>query len=246
MYIGDDKVLYLFNKEYEKFALNALKQIGILKYANEDMKKEFNIYFPKLETSFKTTIGQVGIVFKKEEDLILLRDLLSYCNGKLSVNTASWLLSSLYNIICFLHYNGLTHNGITIDSYFVSTKHRYGALIGGWWYSAKEGKELIGVPNKIKGLLPYEMKRNKKSNSILDLESIRLLGRCILGDKNGNLLSVGGNVPNTLNLWLKANAGNNPFEEYSIWSNIMNCIGERKFIKKSINKDELYKKIGGK
>ena len=85
------------------------------------------------------------------------------------------------------------------------------------------------------------MKRNKKSNSILDLESIRLLGRCILGDKNGNLLSVGGNVPNTLNLWLKANAGNNPFEEYSIWSNIMNCIGERKFIKKSINKDELYK-----
>ena len=111
------------------------------------------------------------------------------------------------------------------------TKHRYGALIGGWWYSAKEGKELIGVPNKIKGLLPYEMKRNKKSNSILDLESIRLLGRCILGDKNGNLLSVGGNVPNTLNLWLKANAGNNPFEEYSIWSNIMNCIGERKFIK---------------
>ena len=116
-----------------------------------------------------------------------------------------------------MHYNGLTHNGITIDSYFVSTKHRYGALIGGWWYSA-----------------------------ILDLESIRLLGRCILGDKNGNLLSVGGNVPNTLNLWLKANAGNNPFEEYSIWSNIMNCIGERKFIKKSINKDELYKKIGGK
>ena len=42
MYIGDDKILYLFNKEYEKFALNALKQIGSLKYANEDMKKEFN------------------------------------------------------------------------------------------------------------------------------------------------------------------------------------------------------------
>lgn len=39
MYIGNEIVLYLFNEENEKFALNALKQIKNLKYANDDMEK---------------------------------------------------------------------------------------------------------------------------------------------------------------------------------------------------------------
>lgn len=216
MYIGDDKILYLFNKEYEKFALNALKQIGSLKYANEDMKKEFNRYFPKLETSFKTTIGQVGIVFKKEEDLILLRDLLSYCNGKLSVNTASWLLSSLYNIICFLHYNGLTHNGITIDSYFVSTKNKGGALLGGWWYSTKKGEKFsIDALNK------------KEIN--FDLKSIRYLGRVLLGDTEKSVGNIKRKVPKELLTWVRGKAENDAFYEYRRWKETIRKIAyERK------------------
>ena len=202
MYIGNEIVLYLFNEENEKFALNALKQIKNLKYANDDMEKEFSKYMPRIITSFN--------------------------KGKVSVNTASWVLSNLYNISCFLHYNELTHNGITIDSYFVSTRRRYGVLIGGWWYSVREGERLLSVAKSIEHLMPYEMKISNKANSLLDLESIRLLGRRLLGDESGDLLSVDGDVPSTLNSWLKAKAGSNPFQEYSTWSNVVNSIGELK------------------
>ena len=164
----------------------------------------------------------------------------------MSVNTASWVLSNLYNISCFLHYNELTHNGITIDSYFVSTSRRYGVLIGGWWYSVREGERLLSVAKSIEHLMPYEMKISNKANSLLDLESIRLLGRRLLGDESGDLLSVDGDVPSTLNSWLKAKAGSNPFQEYSTWSNVVNSIGELKVKRKIIDKDELYKKIGGR
>lgn len=246
MYIGNEIVLYLFNEENEKFALNALKQIKNLKYANDDMEKEFSKYMPRIITSFRTVTGKIGIVFEKEEDLILLRDLLTYYKGKVSVNTASWVLSNLYNISCFLHYNELTHNGITIDSYFVSTSRRYGVLIGGWWYSVREGERLLSVAKSIEHLMPYEMKISNKANSLLDLESIRLLGRRLLGDESGDLLSVDGDVPSTLNSWLKAKAGSNPFQEYSTWSNVVNSIGELKVKRKIIDKDELYKKIGGR
>ena len=246
MYIGNESVLYLFNEENEKFALNALKQIKGLKYENGYIEKEFNKYMPRIITSFRTVTGRLGIVFEKDEDLILLRDLLMYYNGKLSVNTASWVLSNLYNISCFLHYNDLTHNGITIDSYFVSTKRRYGVLIGGWWYSVKEGARLLSVAKSIEDLMPYEMKISNKANSLLDLEAVRLLGRSLLGDESGDLLSINGAIPNSLNLWLKAKAGSNPFEEYSTWSNVINSIGELTVKRKIIDNDDLYKKIGGK
>ena len=38
----------------------------------------------------------------------------------------------------------------------------------------------------------------------------------------------------------------NPFQEYSTWSNVVNSIGELKVKRKIIDKDELYKKIGGR
>lgn len=245
MYIGDNTILYLLDEENEKLALNAIKKIESLKYVNEDMKKEFYKCFPKVSESFKTIKGKIGIVIEKDEDLILLKDLLSYSNGKLLASTVNWILNSLYNIVCFIHFNGLTHNGISIENYFISTKNQYGALLGGWWYSVDEGKELIGISKDIFNIMQYEMKEIKNSNTRLDLESIKLLGRTLLGDKSGILLTTDSNIPRNLSIWLRENTTGNSFEEYSVWSNISNYFGERNVVKTSIDKDELYRKLGG-
>ena len=90
------------------------------KYSNYDMEMEFKKCIPNIQSSFKTITGEVGVILEKEEDLILLRDLLDYYNGKLTVDIVRLVLNSLYNIECFIKFNGLIHNGISIDNYFIS------------------------------------------------------------------------------------------------------------------------------
>ncbi|WP_195988574.1 J domain-containing protein [Clostridium sp. D53t1_180928_C8] len=245
MYIGNEEILYLINDKNEKMAINAINKLNNIKYSNIEMKKEFDNYLPQIKKSFRTIGGEVGIVVKKDEDLILLRDLMTYCNGKIPINTVSWILNSLYNIACFLSFNGLTHNGITLDSYFVSIKKRYGALLGGWWYAIKEGKNILGVPKDISSLISYDMKNNKIATSKLDLEAIRLLGKTLLGDKKGILLSMDINIPNNLMVWLEENSSDNPFDEYINWNNISSRIEVKNINGVNIDKDDLYKKLGG-
>ena len=245
MYIDNDSILYLINDKNEKMAINAINKLNSIKYSNIEMKKEFDNYLPQIKESFRTIGGEIGIVVKKDEDLILLRDLMTYCNEKIPINAVSWILNSLYNIACFLNFNGLTHNGITLDTYFVSIKKHYGALLGGWWYSIKEGKNLLGLPKELFSLIDCEMKQNIIATSKLDLESIRLLGKTILGDKTGILLSMDINVPNNIMSWLEENSSDNPFDEYTNWNNISSRIQVKNINGVSIDKDDLYKKLGG-
>lgn len=245
MYIGNNSILYLFDEENEKLAINSLKRINSLKYLNEDMKKEFEKCLPKVCTSFKTVTGKIGIVIEKDEDLILLKDLLEYSNGKVLASTVNLILHSLYNIICFVHFNKLTHNGISIDNYFISIKKQYGALLGGWWYSEEMGKDNISYSKEIFNIIPYKINEVKKFNTLVDLESIKFLGRTLLEDMNGVLLKTDMNILIKISSWLKENTTGNTYEEYSAWSNISNYFKNKNEVKISIDKDELYRKLGG-
>ena len=89
------------------------------------------------------------------------------------------------------------------------------------------------------------MKNNRIATSKLDLESIRLLGKTLLGDKKGILLSMDINIPNNLMVWLEENSSDNPFDEYINWNNISSRIEVKNVNGVSIDKDDLYKKLGG-
>lgn len=245
MYIGNNFVLYLFDEENEKLAINALKRIESLKYLNEDMKNEFYKCLPRIRTRFKTITGKIGIVIEKDEDLILLKDLLEYSDGKLLASTVNLIVNSLYNIICFIHFNKLTHNGISIDNYFISIKKQYGALLGGWWYSVEEGKDNINISKEKFNKIKYKANEVKQFNTLLDLESIKFLSRTLFLDVNGILLKTDSNISRKLSRWLKENSTSNTYEEYSIWTNISNYFRDGNEVKTSIDKDELYKKLGG-
>lgn len=245
IYIGNNLILYLIDGKYEKMAVNAISKLNSIKYTNNDMKKEFDKYLPQLKESFRTMSGELGIVIKKDEDLILLRDLLTYCKGKIPINEISYILNSLYNIVCFINYNGLTHNGITVDSYFVSIKNHYGALLGGWWYAVESGRNLLGVPNEISNTMNYEINQTSKANSIVDLESIKVIGRILLDCNRSIMLSMDKNIHRNLMIWLGENASDNPFDESCKWTNISSKIQKENFIRFNIDKNDLYKKLGG-
>lgn len=222
MYIGDKIILYLINNKYEKLVFNAIDKLKNIKYSNYDMEMEFKKCIPNIQSSFKTITGEVGVILKKEEDLILLRDLLDYYNGKLTVDIVRLVLNSLYNIECFIKFNGLIHNGISIDNYFISIKNNYGALLGGWWYSIEDKGDI---------------------KSSIDLDAIRILGRKILGDESGDILFSSNSMPKDLARWLMKPSDENPFEEYCKWNNLYAIIKDIKYKKDTIDNDDLYNSI---
>ena len=242
-YIGNKSILYLFDKSHLDFIDNALNKIKNLKYENDNMKCEFEKYFPKILKEFETIDEKIGILIEKSEDVYSLKDILNYYNGKVPPRHVVWILSSIYNIACYLYYNKLSHNGITIDNYYISPSHHSGLLLGGWWYAVAQDNKMLGVSNDIYNIMSMDMKLDKKGTYLLDLESIRLIGRTLLGDKNGISLVKDSEIPKPLIDWVRGVPMNNPLEEYKIWDNVIRqSYGERKFIDMEINKGKIYAK----
>lgn len=246
MYIGNKSVMYLVNEENEDLIENALVILKGLKYEDDRMKKEFEKYIPRVIGKFETIDGKIGIVIEKDESLICLKDVLKYYNEKLDAKSATWILSSLYNLVCFFYYNGIAHNGITISNYFISPENHNGELIGGWWYSKKLGERMLGVSSELYDVMTHEIKGSKESSELLDLEGIRLIGRTLLGDASGIELAFDREIPKPLSSWLREICVNNPYDEYGKWNEIiMSSFGERKFIEMKIDRNKLYENIGG-
>lgn len=242
-YIGDNSILYLIDKVHLDFINNAIDKIENLKYADEEMKDEFERILPKILIKFNTLDEKVGILMEKTEDVYCLRDILNYYNGKMPANHVAWILSTLYNLACYLYYNGLSHNGITIDNYFISPEYHTGLLLGGWWYSTKIDEKMLGVSDDIYKIMSPNMKASKTGTYTLDLESIRLIGRTLLGDKNGMELINDSEIPKPLIDWVRGIPVTDPIEEFKLWDNVIKkSYGKRKFVEMNIDKDKLYRK----
>ena len=242
MYIGNNAVMYIMEEEYEEMINNYIEKIQSIKYANKCMKEEFNKYIPKIIKVLKIKSKSI-LVIEKDEDLYLLRDILDFYKTIPSRHGA-WILNSLYNIECFINFNNMNHNGITLDNYFISPKNHSGALLGGWWYTTYKNEEMKGVCKEVYDVMSNSIKESRISNTTLDLECIKLIGRIILGDKTGIELALNSNIPRELVLWLRGPCSNNPFKEYEDYNKVLDkAFGKRKFIEMKI--ENLYENLGG-
>lgn len=243
MYIGNTVVLYLMNNSHKDLFDNAEKIISGFTYANSDMREEVSKYLPNILAKFETKDDMLGIVIKKTPDLLLLRDVLDYFDGKIPDRHVAWILSSLYNIACYIDYSKLSQNAISLDNYFISPKYHSGSLLGGWWYSVPQEQKMIGVPLNVYSVMPPQIKSNKKGNIQTDLEAIRLIGRELLGDKNGTRLASM-DIPKPFIDWLRGVSSTVALKDYSNWKDILcKSYGERKFIELNIDNNEFYEKI---
>lgn len=241
-YIGNNSILYLIDEEHSDFVENALSKINNLNYANDDMKTEFQKYLPNILKKFETFDKKTVILIKKTEDVFSLKDILKYYNGKVPPRHVVWILSSLYNMACFLYVNKLSHNGITIDNYYISPLYHSGLLLGGWWYTVPLGDKMLGVPADIYSVMSPEMQTLKKGDYLIDLEAIRLIGRTLLGDKNGIELLDDKEIPTPLINWVRGLPVNNPMKEYKQWEKvILDSYGKREFIVMNIDINKMYK-----
>lgn len=242
MYICDSVVAYIVESRFKELYTNAERRIKGLEFADANMKAEMAKYLPEIISQFETLDGKLGMVVKKDPDMLRLEDVLSYYNGKMPDRHVAWILGSLYNLACYLDYAGITINAISTASYFISPKGHCGAILGGWWFAVPAGTQMLGVPEKIYDILPPIVANTRRSSIQTDLEAIRLMGRELLGDRTGMRLEDFG-VPEPLAVWLRGASAETAFEEYARWARVLDeSYGVRKFVKMELDADKIYSK----
>ena len=241
MYIGDYTITYLINKDAKDLFDNAKKIIKNFKYANDKMKGEISRYLPEIHSEHETA-DKLVLIVRKTPDLILLRDVLDHLGGKLDPKHVAWVLSSMYNLSCYLKFADLTHNSISLDTYFISPQFHGGALLGGWWYASPVDKKLVAVPARTIKYAPHDLTSKKIAGPKIDSELIKATGRELLGDGGGSKLLSDPTIPNATLNWLRTAGMGEAYKEYESWVKVLkDSFGERRFVKLEIQPVDIYK-----
>jgi hypothetical protein len=134
-YVGDHSVVYLVDKEHKKLFSHGQAMIETLQYPSKKVELECKRYLPTDIEVMETKEGKFAMAVKKTPDLLPLRDVLKHYEGKLHPTQAAWILSTLYNLGCYLWTSGVAHNDISFGLVLHLPELHSGALLGGWWYA---------------------------------------------------------------------------------------------------------------
>ncbi len=236
MYINDEDVVFSINHDYSDLFDKAKETIEGFKYSSDRMKNEISKYLPSIAKIF----GEAGkriMVVRKTKDLILAKDALDFYKGKVDPKGVAWVLSSLYNVACYLAYAKLSHNDISLNTCFISPEYHNIALLGGWWYTVPFGEKMSALPTRTLALIPEDTKTGKAGDKRTDLDLIRALGRELLGK--------GSKAPAPMVDWLESKTSGDGIYDYGLWKDevLIASFGERKFTPMNLRPDDIYGSI---
>lgn len=237
-YVSDNSVTFIVDEKYKSLSDNFIK-ITKFKYASEKMEEEFSRYLPQIVGNFNTQNKQV-VIIKKTQDLLLLKDVMEWLSKAKDIDRyVAWIISTLLNLNCYLKYMGISHNDISVNTYFISPIHHSGFLFGGWWYSSLVGEKLHALPRSTMNLTSPRVLSSKIATKEIDQELIKNVGRTLLGDDTGMRLKR--KAPETFVSWLRHPSDKNDFDEYSAWDGVLEqSFGGRRFVKMEIDADMIY------
>jgi len=239
-YVCSNKVVYVIDKSKENLANNAVKMMASFSFADDEMEREIRKLLPKVIHYYLTKDGKYVIIeIEKTNDLLPLSEILKHYNGIIPHKHVAWIMSRLNNLICYLQWSGLAHNGISLDTCFISPMYHSVVVYGGWWYARPLGESLKATSKDVYDIIPFSVKNKKVSSILTDIESVKALGRQLLGDRSGYRMD--NTTPKSFTDFLSKTNAKNGFENYNNWSKVLHeSYGVRKFIPMEINENELY------
>lgn len=240
-YVCQKVVIYVFNIGCDKFYDNAVKRINGLSFKSGKME-ELKNFFPQIQAEHTLKDGRKCLVFSKTEDMYPLKAIYDYYNGRIYDKHVAWIINRLSNLACYLQFSGLVHNGIDINSIFISPSKHAAAIVGGWWYCVPENEKMIGTTMDIFGIMPITIKNSKIAGISTDLEAIKLLGRTLLGEKQPRKLALDTSIPKQIIQFMNDGAGTSAFDEFEKYGRLLDeAYGKRVFIKMGITDKDVYK-----
>jgi len=240
-YVTDGSAVWLFDQRFpiacSDFARFVLDDYDShFKYRDDEMRKEFARYIPSPVGAYELADGTGLIRVIRDPETVCLEDLLEHQGGSIDPKHVAWIMSSLYNLACYLSYTFVAHNGITLNSYFVNPSKHSGQLLGGWQYAVRIGSKMVRVPREVWELAESTQREKKVGLSRLDLLSVRSLGERLLGQNIDK-------CPKAMRSWVKLpTVTDDAFKEYRAWSECLkSSFGERRFVKFAVSASDVYK-----
>lgn len=216
-YIAQGVVLYRIEERFTDLAANAVDVIRSLSYRDDAMKQEHARYMPQIERVVRMEGGGTAILIRKQPHQFLLADVLEHFGGAIEPKHVAWILSSLYNVNAYLKWAHIDHNAIGPSTYFLSPPQHNGALLGGWWYAAKEGRKPKAVPART-----HRAGKDFTTKAI-DASLIRMTGLELLGPAIKS-------SPPALQVWLRGMGSADSFSEYKKWADLLvRCFGPPRY-----------------
>src|SRR5215475_3091590 len=238
---GVNRVAFMVEKEHALLFENGLRRIRDIRYPDARVRGDLAKFMPDVQGVYETTAHHVAII-AKTEDVVLLKDLVAHGGGQLPPKHSAWVVSSLLNLACFFEVTGLTHNAIAPETVFVTAKNHAAYLLGGWWYAAPAGSHITLLPETNYALMPRSMAASKRADIRLDLESIRAVGRTILGDATGLGLIGRSDLPKPMTSFLRLPSSGSAIEDYRAWSQALkDSFGPRRFMELPISFSDVYR-----
>ncbi len=259
-YISGKKVAYIVRGAYKDLYDNGVKTIEGLKFANDKMRDGISGYIPKIFKKFETRGGDHVLIVERDPNAILLKDYFNHASGAMKPEHVAWVMSRLHNFASYLQWAGLTHNSITMDTCFIipkdhdfargkatdiSPKDHSLSVLGGWWYAAGEGKDLLGLPNRAVNFAPREALMSGVADSRIDSTMIRVIGRELLGDITGVRLLHDKNIPRPMADWMVLPGSGSAMEDFQTWREkiLADSFGKRRFVELNVHPNEVYPKL---
>ena len=240
LYVSRTLVTFAVRKSEADLLDNARAMLAALRFPSAAKEEEFKRCLPKVKTVLETDDAMV-LVLEKTPDVLLLRDVLAQQGGRMDPKAVAWILSSLCNIACFLEWNGISHNALTLDTCFISPQHHTVLPLGGWFYARKVGEKLLALPDESVARAPAEVLDKKVGTVKTDLEMIRALGRELLGDLAGARLGRDPAVPKTVSDWLRFPSAGEARSDYAAWEKARDAgFGARRFTPLAVSDKDLY------
>lgn len=242
-YVGHTHLTYVVDPEHGALFGNADAFTGVFSYATDRMRDEVARLLPRGVQIVRLADGRQLMRVPKAPDLLSLRDVLDHLGGSMDPRHVAWIGSGLHSLACYLRWAGLVHMDVSPDNVFVSPPDHRVALLGGFWFTTKEGRRITCLPVRTHELLPWPVRTSKRATFAIDLEAIRATARELLGDGGGGAVEAAGrHAPREeLVRWLRLPATGEPVDVYRGWHAVLErTFGKRRFVELKLEAADLY------
>lgn len=223
IYFSDDYVYFIPESELNDIMYPAFKSLtaGI----NPKVLEQAETFLPKPE--FNNTF----LKMKTEKGEIPLDEVLDFFGKDIDPRHCAWIISRLLGICCFAKLGGIVWNCLSSDNLLINPEMHTLQIIGGWWFSAKEGSKMTGVQSEIYNIMPPSCRTDGIARSITDLECVKAICRKIFPK----------NSPAPMLEFAEKSCMSDSFSEMEYWEKtIIKSFGGRFFTEMKICIKDIY------
>lgn len=228
-FIGQTFIEYEFSSPIAPSAWFAnLLRFQSWKFASDAMRDDILRMLPaKIEMPDERHLR----VKKSRQTFLNMAHAIGKLEGKDRCRHACWMMSSTFNLCCYLSFVGIVHGDISAENLFIDPADHCVALFGGWQHAMPANAKIATIAKRTFDVLPWDVRVQKVALPGIDLECVKLLGRELLGN----------DVPDPMKKWLARPSSGKAITDYAEWREVLSeSFGKPKFFKLEMSQNDLY------